>query len=78
MITIPINSKLLAKIEYDQARQELHATFHSGKLYAYGNFTMADWTALSQAKSVGGHFLTNVKPKFPCYPLGTTEGGQRA
>lgn len=66
MITLPLNSKLLQAIAYDEDRREIHATFWSGKKYVYSGVQFGDWKALTDSPSVGSHFLKHIKPVFAC------------
>jgi hypothetical protein len=60
----PIESKLAKSVLYDKDTAVLEVEFHNGGVYQYCGVTPEEAEALLAAKSVGGHFLKHIKPKY--------------
>lgn len=60
------NSSQIAEHGYDADSQTLAIRFKSGgKLYHYAGVSRKDYDALTGAKSLGKHFHTHIREKFP-------------
>ena len=61
--TKPVFSSLLSEVGWDDDNQELTVTFaKNGKTAAYKGFDEGTAEVLSKAPSVGGMFLSDIKP----------------
>lgn len=59
---VGVESKLLKGVAYHPESQTLEVQFHGGKVYRYHDLSEEKFQALMAAKSIGSHFLANVKP----------------
>ena len=59
-----IASKLLKSLAYNKDLAVLEVEYHSGAVYQYPGVTPQEVEQLLAAKSVGGHFLKHIKPKY--------------
>jgi len=66
MERIAIKSSLLASIGYDPATKVLEVEFKRGSIYQYSGVEPENYSALMEAKSIGSHFLHEIKPAFTC------------
>jgi len=57
----PVTSSQIESVGYDADAKELHVRFHRGGHYAYPETPPEDHAALIGAKSVGSHFIKNIK-----------------
>jgi KTSC domain len=63
MNRIPVESQLLTDIAHEG--DVLEVTFKkTGARYRYEGVSPEAFAALQAAKSVGGHFLANIRPTF--------------
>lgn len=67
-----VTSSNIAAIGYDATKQELEVEFTSGGIYRYTGVSQEQHDALIAAPSVGKHFGTEIKNKFPSVKVGTT------
>jgi hypothetical protein len=59
----PVLSEMIAEVGWDDETQELLVTFlKKGRTAAYKGFEESDADRLSRAGSVGGMFLSEIKP----------------
>jgi KTSC domain len=66
MTWLPLTSKMLASVAYDDQKQILHLRFRkSGDVYRYFEFSPADYQAFLDAESKGRFFLPQVRNRFP-------------
>jgi len=56
----PVTSSQIESVGYDADAKELHVRFHRGGHYAY-SAEPHEHEALIGAKSVGSHFIKNIK-----------------
>lgn len=61
----PVASSNLAAVGYNPETAELRVAFKNGTTYSYGGVTQEDALAMLKAKSIGKHFMTVLKPKYP-------------
>lgn len=62
-----VKSSLLASVGYDAANKVLEVQFkNGGKVYQYTGVEPEQAAEMLAAKSVGSHFLKQIKPAFPC------------
>ena len=57
----PVESSQIESVGYDEPNKTLHVKFHRGGHYSYPNVTADEHAALVGAKSVGSHFIKNIK-----------------
>lgn len=55
------------------ANETLYIKFHKSGWYAYAGATLADYTALRDAESVGGHFHSHIKKSFDARHMGVAD-----
>lgn len=55
------------------ANETLYIKFHKSGWYAYANATVADYLALRDADSVGGHFHSHIKKSFTARQMGVAD-----
>ena len=63
MLRTPVTSANISEVVLDKG--VLHIVFKKGnRTYKYPGAGMAEYTALANAESVGGHFHAQIKPRF--------------
>ena len=60
---LPIESKMIAQIGYDEETQVLGIQFANGAIYEYDSIPLEQHEALLNSTSVGKHFNTHIKPQ---------------
>ena len=66
MTWLPLTSKMLASVAYNDQKQILHLRFRkTGDVYRYFEFSPADYQALLEAESKGRFFLAQIRDHFP-------------
>lgn len=61
----PVNSSNIEAIAFDDAIGGLFVKFKSGKIFLYAGVTPDHYKKLGTAKSIGSHFASEIKGKFP-------------
>ena len=64
MERVAVQSKLAKSVGYDKDLAVLEVEFHNGGVYQYPGVTPEEAAEMLAAKSVGGHFLKAIKPKY--------------
>lgn len=71
--TTPVESSLISEVGYDEATSTLAVKFHGkgkpGPTYHYRNVGSTEWAAMRDAKSIGGFFISRIKPLPGRYPF---------
>lgn len=64
----PVKSSLLKSVAHDPVMNVLEVEFANGpsRVYQYEGVTVEHFQEMMAAKSIGSHFLKQIKPKFPC------------
>lgn len=65
---VPVQSSNIAAIGYDSGQRRLAVQFKgdgAGRLYHYDNVSVSDHADLVGAQSIGTHFATHIRGKFP-------------
>lgn len=75
----PVQSSQLAAIGYDPISQTLEVEFHAtkkqeaadqpGSIYQYSNVQPGDAARLTEAESVGSHFIKHIKSDPERFPF---------
>ena len=60
---LPVESKMIAQIGYDEETQVLGIQFASGAIYEYDSIPPEEHEALLNSPSVGKHFNAHIKPQ---------------
>ncbi len=58
---VMLNSSALARVAYDDRRQQLHVKFHDGSVYVYLGVTSTVYDELLNADSQGGYFNRRIR-----------------
>lgn len=58
-------SSVIASLDYDARTRTLEVEFHSGRVYHYAGVPKAEYQALLNAESIGGHFNREIRPNYP-------------
>lgn len=62
---VTFDSSVIAALTYDAAENTLDIEFRSGRIYRYWLISSAVYEALAGAPSVGRHFNTEIRDRFP-------------
>lgn len=66
MTWLPLESKMLSSVAYDEPRQILHLRFRkTGDVYRYFEFPATEYAAFLSAESRGRFFLAHIRDRFP-------------
>jgi len=65
MIWLPLESKMLASVAYDDRQHILYLRFRkTGDVYRYFEFPVTDYHAFLEAESKGRFFLAHIRGCF--------------
>ena len=60
-----VSSSNLSSVGYDPNTSTLEVEFNSGAIYQYSGVPEQEYMALINADSVGGHFATHIRDRYP-------------
>jgi hypothetical protein len=55
----------IARLGYNPNTQVLHIHFVKGGIYSYENVSPEEWIQFKDSESMGSHFHSHIKGKFP-------------
>ncbi len=61
----PVSSSQIRSLGHDPATSTLEVEFHSGGVYQYVGVDALTHKAMAEADSIGAHFHSNIRGKFP-------------
>jgi hypothetical protein len=61
---VPVDSRVIAALEYHRGKRQLYVRFHSGKIYRYFEFPLGQYDELLAAESKGSYFAEKIRGKF--------------
>lgn len=61
---VDLNSSALARVAFDESRQDLHVEFHDGSVYVYRGVTATVYLELLTAESQGGYFSRKIRNTY--------------
>jgi hypothetical protein len=64
MHRIPVASRSVVSVGYDERAFELEIEFHNGRVYRYLEVPIAAYRLLLRAPSIGEYVNTVIKPRF--------------
>ncbi len=64
---IPVSSKAISAIGYDEKTKKLKIKFKQSKTYDYCNVPNETFTKLKLSISKGTYYNHHIKDKYPCY-----------
>lgn len=70
----PVESSRVKSLGHDGGTT-MHVEFHDGSIYAYDNVNAADFRDLTTAKSIGSHFIRNIKRNPTAFPYRKIQDG---
>ncbi|HWS71806.1 MAG TPA: KTSC domain-containing protein [Thermoanaerobaculia bacterium] len=62
----PIDSTVIAALDYSAEHACLEVTFHTGRIYDYFLVPPSVFTALREAESVGRYFNQHIRNEYRC------------
>ena len=66
---VPVSSSSLSAVGHDAGADELHVEFKTGVRYVYSGVSAEKHSALISADSVGKHFASNIRTRYPARKL---------
>ena len=68
-VYVGLNSSAVARVAYEESRQQLHVEFRDGSVYVYLGVTATVYRELLTAESQGGYFNRKIRNAFASAPL---------
>jgi hypothetical protein len=64
MERLPVKSRILRSVGYDETKKILEIEFSSGFVYQYSGVPQKTYTAMMHSDEMGKFFSEKVRPKF--------------